>query len=113
MSNNAVFQAIRQTVLSYIPGSRIVLFGSRARGDHNQRSDYDLLVITPVTFTILEKIAVNTRIDRAIVDEIRISVDLLINSEEEVFQKKDIPGHIVRTALKEGIFLSHLPYWST
>ncbi|MDD5317382.1 MAG: nucleotidyltransferase domain-containing protein [Candidatus ainarchaeum sp.] len=27
------------------PGARVILFGSRARGDVNEKSDYDLIVI--------------------------------------------------------------------
>jgi predicted nucleotidyltransferase len=105
MNNVAVYKAIRQTVQSHIPGSRILLFGSRARGSHDRNSDYDLLIITQITFTLREKIDLSTRLDRAIVDNIKIPVDLLINSEEEVRQKQELPGHIIRSAVKEGVFL--------
>ena len=36
---------IRQTVRSNEPDARIILYGSRARGDANEDSDWDLIVI--------------------------------------------------------------------
>jgi len=103
--NASTHTTIRETVLTHLPGSRILLFGSRARGDQDRFSDYDLLIITPQTFTPREKIHLSTLLDRAIFNALKIPVDLLINSEEEVFEKKELPGHVVRTALKDGITL--------
>jgi predicted nucleotidyltransferase len=96
---------IRQTVQEYLPGSRIMLFGSRVRGDQDRHSDYDLLIITPQTFNSQEKIYWSNLLDRAIVKAISAPVDLLLNSEEEVRQKKELPGHIIRTAIREGVAL--------
>ena len=96
---------IRQTVQTYLPGSRILLFGSRARGDQNNYSDYDLLIITSETLSAQEKIQCSTKIDHAIVKAIRIPVDILLNSQEEIEQKVKLPGHIIRSALKEGVTL--------
>jgi len=105
MDSQAIYNAIRETVQSNIPGSRVLLFGSRARGDGDRFSDYDLLVITPQTFTPKEKIRWNTHLNHAIVDTLRIPVDILINSEEEISEKQQLPGHIVRTAIREGLCL--------
>ena len=88
-----------------LPGARILLFGSRARGDGDRYSDYDLIIITPETFTPLGKIKLSTHIDKAIVNTIKIPADLQINSEEEVNQKQEISGHIIRVAVKERLEL--------
>ena len=40
-------KAIAQAVQDEMPGARVILFGSRARGDHRPNSDTDLLVIIP------------------------------------------------------------------
>lgn len=88
-----------------MPGSRVLLFGSRARGEQDIHSDYDLLVVTPTTLSPQEKIEWSTRLDRAIVKAIRVPVDLLLNSEEEILQKQQLPGHIIRSVMKEGMAL--------
>ncbi len=40
-----ILKSIESTLHSIVPGARIVLFGSRARGDENAGSDWDILVI--------------------------------------------------------------------
>ena len=105
MSSSVIYKKIRQTVQSNLPGSRVLLFGSRARGEQDNFSDYDLLVITSQTFSPKEKIKLSTLLNHAISKALQIPVDLLINSEEEVREKQDLPGHIVRTAIREGIVL--------
>jgi predicted nucleotidyltransferase len=105
VSNSTIYNAIRQTVESNLPGARVLLFGSRARGDQDRFSDYDLLIITPQTFTEKEKLRWSTKLDRAIVSAVKVPVDLLLNSEEEILQKQELPGHIIRSVMKEGIIL--------
>jgi uncharacterized protein len=100
-----IYKSIRQIVESNLPGSRVLLFGSRARGDYDHFSDYDLLVITPQTITPKEKIYWSTRLDNAIVKTVKIPIDLLLNSEEEVRRKQELPGHIIRSIMREGIAL--------
>lgn len=105
MSSPANHQIIRNTVQACLPGARVVLFGSRARGDYDGLSDYDLLVITPATFTAEEKIKWISKIDKALIAAVHMPVDVLLNSEAEVKEKQLLPGHIVRTAIKEGLVL--------
>ena len=105
MNNAGVYDTIRSTVQACLPGSRVILFGSHAKGLGDRYSDYDLLIITPETFTPLEKINWSSRLDRAIVSAIHAPVDILLNSEEEIRQKQEMPGHIVRSALREGVAL--------
>jgi len=105
VDSQAIYKTIRETVLANLPGSRVLLFGSRARGDWDRHSDYDLLVITQQTFTPREKIRLSTLLNHAINKALKIPVDLLVNSEEEVREKQELPGHVVRTAIREGIML--------
>ncbi len=105
MNSETIHNTIRQTVQACLPGSRVLLFGSRGRGDQDHLSDYDLLIITPTTFTSEEKIHWCSLLDRAIVEAIQAPVDLLLNSEEEVRQKQELPGHIIRSAIREGYLL--------
>lgn len=105
MDSSKIYQAIRETVQANLPESRVVLFGLRARGNHDRLSDYDLLIITPSSFTPQEKIHWSTQLDRAIIKAIKAPVDLLLSSEDEIKWQRELPGHIVRTALREGISL--------
>ena len=102
---NETLETIRNTVQVFLPGAKVVLFGSRARGDNNRKSDYDLLIITPQTFGAQEKLKWTTCLDHAIVGAIHAPIDILLNSQEEVDQKKQLPGHIVRFAMKECVAL--------
>jgi len=103
MDTETIYQQIRATIDSYFPGAPVMLFGSRARGDHNLKSDYDLLIVTPHTLNPQEKVKRTTELDKALVNALHIPVDILLNSEEEVKVKQELPGHIIRWAVKEGI----------
>jgi uncharacterized protein len=46
MTREAILAAIKERVLSVIPDARVMLFGSRARGDWHEESDWDILVLT-------------------------------------------------------------------
>jgi len=105
MERNVIYDTIKSTVLAYLPGCRILLFGSHARGDNDKHSDYDLLVITPNLLSQKEKISWSNQLDRAIVKAIHAPIDLLMYSEDELLQKQQLPGHIVRYAMKEAIAL--------
>ncbi|MBS1503923.1 MAG: nucleotidyltransferase domain-containing protein [Bacteroidetes bacterium] len=107
MGEEATYNMIRQTVRSVLPGSRIVLFGSRAPGVHDRFSDYDLLVITKSTYSPQEEIYWSSQLNRAIVNAIQAPIDLLLNSEEEINEKKELPGHIIRSIIREGVVLGH------
>ena len=105
MSNQEVLNTIKSTVHSFLPDARVLLFGSRARGKYNKNSDFDVLVITKSTFPAKEKRNWRTKINDAIVTAIHAPVDVLFNSEDEVNIKKELPGHVVRWALKDAFLL--------
>jgi len=86
MDSAAIYDAIRNTVQGCLPGARVLLFGSHARGDNDHHSDYDLLVITPNMLSRKEKLSWSSQLHK-------------------IIEKQTLPGHIVRTAIKEGIAL--------
>jgi len=57
---------------------KIILFGSRARGDHGEDSDYDILVIVREGIDWRTKNKLYARIHRRLVRELRAPIDLLI-----------------------------------
>ena len=96
---------IKTIVQSILPETKVILFGSRARGDNNSHSDYDLLLITKKQYSVREKLNWRGKINRLLVSELHSPVDVLLNSETEINVKKNLPGHIVRWAIKEGVEL--------
>lgn len=80
----------------------IILFGSRARGDSSKYSDYDFLIITDKTYSFKEKMAISKEVNRILARSL-IPSDIIINSEEEVEQKKNRIGSVTRYAIKEGV----------
>ena len=103
MNSEMVYDTIKRTVLSYLPDCRILLFGSHANGNYNKDSDYDLLIITPTLLTQKEKLKWSSQLHKNIVKAIHAPVDLLMYSEEEINEKQALPGHIIRTAMREGV----------
>ena len=100
-SDNA-FAAIGQVARSVIPGARVLLFGSHARGEADPESDYDILVITEQSVDMRSKFALRTRIRKQLLER-GIRCDVLIQSEREIETKKMLPGHVVRSALRDGV----------
>ena len=105
MVNSQVNHTIKTSVHTIIPGVRILLFGSMARGNSNDNSDYDVLVITSDTLPVREQLNSKNRIRKSLVSALHAPVDVLLNSEEEVRIKKKLPGHVIRWAFEEGIEL--------
>jgi len=47
MNDRELKQAIADAVRSHVPGAQVLLYGSRARGDADADSDWDIIVVTP------------------------------------------------------------------
>jgi predicted nucleotidyltransferase len=104
MTNNQILDAIKTTAHEYLPDAEVLLFGSRARKEERSDSDYDILLIIKTNLTPKEKLPIRTKIRKALL-ELGIRSDILIQSNYEVQQKKNLPGHIVRRILREAILL--------
>lgn len=96
---------VSRTVQELLPGARVLLFGSRARGIFNAASDYDLLIITPAEHSPKEKSKLMGQLDRALVRLLHAPVDIFVKSETEIKRKQHLNGHIIRQAMEEGILL--------
>jgi predicted nucleotidyltransferase len=81
---------------------RIILFGSRARGDFKENSDWDLLIIVSNELDLEDKRKISKEI-RIKLAEIFIPCDVLIKSVSEIEYYSNFIGTTTREALKEGI----------
>ncbi len=83
---------------------KILLFGSRARNDFNQDSDWDFLIIVPQDLTRNEKHDISYQIRRILAKK-HIPSDIIIRSESEIESLKKRVNSVTKTALEEGVFL--------
>ncbi len=95
-------EQIKDVCHQILPGSRVLLFGSRARQDYTFDSDFDFLIITTQELGINQKLKYKAKI-RRILAKYKIPADILIQSDSEIKIKKSIMGHIVKQALDEGV----------
>ena len=99
MLNSSQLASAVQALTQAAPhAEQIVLFGSRARGDANEHSDYDFLVIEP---TVDNRAREMVRLRRAL-RPLRVAADVLVYSREEVNRWGQQPGSALYWALKEG-----------
>ena len=101
VSDEVIERMARQIVREVDP-QRILLFGSRARGESDEHSDVDLLVVEHEPFGRNRSRRLEAaRIWRCL-SEFRIPTDILVYSNSEVAQWKDLSHHVIGMALREG-----------
>lgn len=77
---------------------RIILFGSHARGQGRPDSDLDLLVVLP---HVANKRLAAVEIRRAL-NGVPVSKDIVVTTPEEIAQRGNVIGLVLRPALREG-----------
>lgn len=90
-----------QRILTVGNPDKIVLFGSRARGEANPDSDYDLLLIETSTLPRYKRAA---RYRRALIGTAP-SKDVLVWTPAEVEKWSGVPNAFITTVLREGVVL--------
>jgi len=97
-SEELIERAGRALVAAAPPASRVILFGSHARGDARAGSDLDFLVIEPdADRSGLESV----RLRRAL-RELPASIDVVVVSRDVAERRSKVPGTMVDRALREG-----------
>jgi len=77
---------------------RVILFGSRARGEGGPESDFDLLIIAP---SLLPRWRRTPPIYRALAG-LGVPKDVLWWTPEEVAEWRGVHSHFINTVLREG-----------
>jgi predicted nucleotidyltransferase len=90
-------EAIDRLVAGFDP-LRIVMFGSYARGDARVDSDLDLLVVLP---TMADKRGAAVAMLRAL-RGIPADIEVIPTDPDEIRRRGDMPGDVLRSALREG-----------
>jgi predicted nucleotidyltransferase len=80
------------------PRSRVILFGSAARGELTRDSDLDFLVIEPeVENPALESVRL-----RRVLADVLVPMDIIVASEHRVQEWRDVRGSLIHAALTGG-----------
>lgn len=98
MMNETLLAEIIQRIIAVSDPQQIIMFGSQARGDANEDSDLDLLVIKD---GVESPRAEAGRIYRALAG-IRTPVDIVVANADYVRRHTGVVGTVVRPALREG-----------
>ncbi len=103
MSYQQTLLTIKSTVKTFLPESKILLFGSRATGEVDQESDHDLLIITSDIFAPRVRMDWENKIRKALVYSLKVPFDVILENENEVNEKKNLTGHIIYYAMKGAV----------
>lgn len=97
ISENTIQQAVARLVAAANP-SKVILFGSYARGDATEDSDLDLMVIEREVQNAGEEMI---RLHKA-VGNVGVGVDVLVYSDGEASRRSQVPGTLLYWAFREG-----------
>ena len=102
MAEDIIKEVINETLKAYdLEAEKIILFGSRARGDHRKDSDWDILLVIKQEITQQLK----DELFKSITEKLShylIPCDLIIKSVEDLEFYKNFYGTVTYEALKEG-----------
>ncbi len=98
-----------EAIIAEVNPERVILFGSQARGDQEQKSDVDLLVIQSQPFRAVgSRDAQSVRISKRPAP-FPVPADILLYDRDEVEYWRDSLNHVVARALREGRVLYERP----
>ena len=98
MTDEALIAEATSRLTAAAPGAKVILFGSRARGEGRSDSDLDLLVIEP---ELKSRRAEFVRLREALGD-LGVPIDLIVLSAEYADQRAEVRGSMVNEALHRG-----------
>ena len=105
MIEEATITKAMQMLQQAAPGSTIIVFGSCARGDANEESDLDVLVIEPeVTSRWQEAVRL-----RDVLKPLPVAADVLVVSRETFEYWADTPNTVFNEAVREGRVFNAVP----
>ncbi len=82
---------------------RIILFGSRVRGDYREDSDYDILVVVRGEVDWRTRRRLSLRVRRRLLQLLGRPADLIIEDLRTFAERSRYLGSIEEAALREGV----------
>lgn len=98
LSDAVIAQAGRTLAQEAGAPAQVFVFGSHARGDATADSDLDFLVVERTEQPTVEEWV---RLRDAL-PPLGVPVDVIVMSDDLVRRRRDVPGSLVYTALREG-----------
>lgn len=98
LQTEKIQQALDRVIATASQPSKVILFGSYARGDASEHSDLDIMVVEPL---VVDRAGEMLRLQEAI-GWIGVDVDVLVYSEAEFEQRRNWCSTPVYWALREG-----------
>ncbi|MGH2772120.1 MAG: nucleotidyltransferase domain-containing protein [Actinomycetota bacterium] len=102
MKRDAVLSELVRGIVSAYQPQRIYLFGSKARGDNDADSDYDLLLVVPDD---AQAERLNGRLAHDLLWELGVAADVVIWSRSRFDRRTRVPASLPATVLREGRLL--------
>ena len=102
-ANQEILTSIKKSVQSVEPSSEIILFGSRARGDAREDSDWDILILIPQSVDLKEEQKFRHKLFEL---ELKFgqAISTLVKSKKE-WENKYRVTPLYKNILREGIKL--------
>ena len=82
---------------------RVILFGSRARGDYREDSDWDILVVVGGGLDWRTKRRLSSRVRVRSLKSLGISLDIIITTRDRWMAYQEQLGHLYYRVRREGI----------
>jgi len=93
-----IAEAGRRLLQAAPPDTRVILFGSHARGEAGKHSDLDFLVIEPEVENAVEE---SVRLRRTL-RGLSLFADVIVVSAQRVGEWRGVRGSLIHAALAEG-----------
>lgn len=98
MSSEELIAEAGRRIAEAAPGATLIVFGSHARGEANECSDLDLLVVEPE----LENPGAESVRLRDVLLGLPSAIDVIVVSQKYLDEWRDVRGSLVHAALSEG-----------
>jgi|GEM_PF-333449 len=108
-ATDRLLKDIVKVVVQAASPEKVILFGSRGRGDHHRESDVDLLIVQSEPFSGKRSRRKEMARLWRLLAPFPVSIDILLFSHGEVEFWRDSLNNVVAHALREGRVLYERP----